>query len=155
MQGKLIAELTVALLISIAAYPSCVSANEETPAQENAEGSDAAIPQKPDVGYFTIQPDFVTNLASPNPSDRLHYIRIRVCLMLGNDKDREVVAGMEPAIKDAVMTVLGSNEFTLAASPDGREKIRSECRDKIMALMQAKVGSTMIQDVLFLSYMFQ
>lgn len=155
MQGKLTAELTVALLISIAAYPSFVSANEETPAQENAEESDAAVPQKPDVGYFTIQPDFVTNLASPNPSDRLHYIRIRVCLMLGNDKDREVVAGMEPAIKDAVMTVLGSKEFTQVASPDGREKIRSECRDKIMALMQAKVGSTMIQDVLFLSYMFQ
>ncbi len=154
MNAALKAALAAVLAAMLAAAP-CAMAEEEAPAAENPEGSDPSVQKKPDMGYFTVQPDFVTSLASPNPADRLHYVRIRVCLMLGNDKDREVVAGMEPAIKDAVMTVLGAKEFTQVASPDGREKIRIECRDKIMGLMQAKVGTAVVQDVLFLSYMFQ
>lgn len=146
-----------ALIAAMLAISAPCAAAEEGAAttQDGSKGNDPAVQKKPDVGYFTVQPDFVTNLASPNPADRLHYVRIRVCLMLGNEKDREVVAGMEPAIKDAVMTVLGAKEFTQVASPDGREKIRIECRDKIMGLMQSKVGTAVVQDVLFLSYMFQ
>jgi flagellar FliL protein len=142
------------LAVLLAAAAPCAFAADEAPAAESAEGG-AQAPQKEDVGYFTLTPDFVTNLASPNPADRLHYVRIRVCLMLESEKDQDLVAGMEPAIKDAVMTVLGAKEFTQVASPDGRENIRVECREKIMELMQSKVGSPVVQDVLFLSYMFQ
>ncbi|MGN0908542.1 MAG: flagellar basal body-associated FliL family protein, partial [Succinivibrio sp.] len=148
MNAAASAALAAILAALLAASAPCAAAEEAPAAQgagtEGEDGSDPAAQKKPDVGYFTIQPDFVTSLASPNPADRLHYVRIRVCLMMGNDKDRQVVAGMEPAIKDAVMTVLGSKEFTQVASPEGREKIRVECRDKIMSLMQAKVGAAVV-----------
>jgi flagellar FliL protein len=138
--------------LALAVFPA--HAAEEAPAEGEAAEGEAAAPQ-PDIAYYTMQPDFVTNVATPNPSDRLHYVRVRVCLMLANENDKELVAGMEPAIQDTVMTVLGSKDFTQVASADGREKIRIECRDKIMSMLQDKLGSAVVQDVLFLSYMFQ
>ena len=146
-----------ALMAAMLAISAPCAAAEEGAAttQDGSKGNDPAVQKKPDVGYYTMQPDFVTNVATPNPSDRLHYVRMRVCLMLANENDKELVAGMEPAIQDTVMTVLGSKDFTQVASADGREKIRIECRDKIMSMLQDKLGSAVVQDVLFLSYMFQ
>ena len=39
------------------------------------------VPAEPEIGYYTIK-EITTNLANLNPRDRLHYIQIKVGLML-------------------------------------------------------------------------
>lgn len=143
----------LSLLFPLALYtvaPS-VFANEEAP----SEGESAVAPAAPEIGYYTLEPDFVTNLASSNPNERLHYVRIKISLMLFDENDKPVVVGLNPVIRDAILSVIASKDFTKIASSDGREKLRQECRERIASLMQDKVGSDIVRDVLFLSYMFQ
>ncbi|MBQ9275018.1 MAG: flagellar basal body-associated FliL family protein [Succinivibrio sp.] len=118
---------------------------EETPPEE----------VEPEIGYYVISPDFTTNLAQADPHDKLHYVRVKVCLMIADSRDEDFVQLMEPFIKDVIVSVLGSKDFSRAADGPGREAIRNECREKLLDLMQEKVGRPIIQDVLFLSYMFQ
>ena len=64
----------LSLLFPLALYtvaPS-VFANEEAPSE--GEGESAVAPAAPEIGYYTLEPDFVTNLASSNPNERLHYV---------------------------------------------------------------------------------
>ena len=76
-------------------------------------------------------------------------------LMLEDSNDTSIIADVEPVIKDAVITILGSKEFGQVATNEARERIRIECRDKIIQIMQDKFGKQIIADVLFLSYMYQ
>jgi len=115
----------------------------------------AQLPSDPEIGYFTMEPDFTTNVATLNPREKLHYVRAKVSLMLDDSNDKALLTEMEPLIKDAIISILGSKEFAVIASNDGREKMRSECRDKLIAMFQDKVGRAVIQDVLFVSYMYQ
>ncbi len=145
----------LSLLFPLALYtvaPS-VFANEDAPSE--GEGESAVAPAAPEIGYYTLEPDFVTNLASSNPNERLHYVRIKISLMLFDENDKPVVVGLNPVIRDAILSVIASKDFTKIASSDGREKLRQECRERIASLMQDKVGSDIVRDVLFLSYMFQ
>lgn len=129
-------------------------AHGEAPA-EGEEGADEGIPAEPEVGYITLDPDFVTNLASSNAREKLHYVRIRVCLMLYDAKDREVIVGLEPVLRDAMLSVICAKEFTQIASNEGRERLRQECRERILNITQEKLGVDMVRDVLFTSYLFQ
>lgn len=108
-----------------------------------------------DIGYHTLSPDFTTNAATSNPRERLHYVRVRICLMLSTKSDEDIVIGIDPVIKDMFLNILGSKTFAEIASTDGREKIRAECREKLVDYLQEKIGRTIVQDVLFLTYMFQ
>ncbi|HAR80257.1 MAG TPA: flagellar basal body-associated protein FliL [Succinivibrionaceae bacterium] len=115
----------------------------------------AQVPADPEIGYFTMEPDFTTNVATLNPREKLHYVRAKVSLMLDDSNDKALLTEMEPLIKDAIISILGSKEFAVIASNEGREKMRAECRDKLTAMFQDKVGRAVIQDVLFVSYMYQ
>lgn len=135
--------------------PSVLAAEEAPSGSEGDGKSENAAPAAPEIGYYTLEPDFVTNLASSNPNERLHYVRIKISLMLFDENDKPVVVGLNPVIRDAVLSVIASKDFTKIASADGREKLRQECRERIASIMQDKVGSDIVRDVLFLSYMFQ
>ena len=112
-------------------------------------------PAEPEIGYYTITPDLTTNVATLNPRDKIHYVRVKMSLMLEDSNDTSIIADVEPVIKDAVITILGSKEFGQVATNEARERIRIECRDKIIQIMQDKFGKQIIADVLFLSYMYQ
>lgn len=139
----------LSLVLSFATVPVYASGHGE-PEPEAEE-----VPAEPEVSYYNITPDFTTNVATLNPREKPHYIRVKMSLMLGDSTDTPIVTEMEPVIKDAVVSVLGAKDFSTVSSNSGREKIRSECRDKIVAIMQEKIGRQVVDDVLFLNYMYQ
>ncbi len=109
----------------------------------------------PEIGYYQISPDITTNVATLNPRDKIHYVRIKLSLMLEDSRDKAIIADVEPLIKDAIVTILGSKEFGQVATNEAREKIRIECREKISSILTEKFGKPLIVDLLFLSYMYQ
>jgi flagellar FliL protein len=109
----------------------------------------------PEIGYYQISPDITTNVATLNPRDKIHYVRIKISLMLEDSRDSSIIADVEPLIKDAIVTILGSKEFGQVATNEAREKIRIECREKVTSILQEKFGKPLIVDLLFLSYMYQ
>ena len=119
------------------------------------EMEEAQVIKDPEIGYYTLEPDFVTNLATSNPKGKLHYVRIKISLMLFDEKDSTVIAGLNPMIRDAVLSLIAAKDYVSVASSEGRERLRQECREKITNIMQDKLGQDLVRDVLFLSYMYQ
>lgn len=110
---------------------------------------------EPEIGYYQLTPDITTNVATLNPRDRIHYVRIKISLMLEDSRDEAIIADVEPVIKDAIITILGSKEFGQVATNDARERVRIECREKVISILKEKFGKPIILDLLFLSYMYQ
>ncbi|MCR5536407.1 MAG: flagellar basal body-associated FliL family protein [Succinivibrio sp.] len=131
--------------------PMVYASGHGEPEEPAAEEEEAA----PEISYYNITPDFTTNVATMSAKERPHYIRVKVSLMLGDGNDTSLIAEMEPVIKDTIVTVLGSKEYSFVSGTNGREKLRAECRDKLVSIMQEKVGRQVIDDVLFLSFMAQ
>ncbi|SKA59424.1 flagellar FliL protein [Succinivibrio dextrinosolvens DSM 3072] len=134
------------IAVSSSAYASGHGKKEEPAEPENVA---------PEIGYYQISPDITTNVATLNPRDKIHYVRIKISLMLEDSRDSTIIADVEPLIKDAIVTILGSKEFGQVATNEAREKIRVECREKVTGILQEKFGKPLIIDLLFLSYMYQ
>ena len=147
MFKKILVTLTAILLLSFSGSVYAGHGAKEEP----AEDPNAA----PEIGYYQLKPDITTNVATLNPRDKIHYIRIKLSLMLEDSRDASIIADTEPLIKDAIVTILGAKEFNQVASNEAREKIRIECREKISSILNEKFGKPLIIDLLFLSYMYQ
>lgn len=139
-------------LCVIAVYSeSTYASGHGEPAQED----ETQIKKTPEIGYYTLEPDFVTNLASANPNEKLHYVRIKISLMLFDENDKDIIVGLNPVLRDAILSVISAKDFSQISSNEGREKLRQECRERLTNVMQEKIGQDLVRDVLFLSYMFQ
>ena len=103
---------------------------------EEAPAEDQVV--EPEIGYYNLNPDIVTNVATLSPTDKLHYVRIKMSLMLEDSRDSSIIA-----------------DVGQVATNEAREKIRIECREKIISIMKEKFGKPIIMDLLFLSYMYQ
>ncbi len=146
--------LLLPLCLSLGLSNMTYAADHGQEATEETE-EEAQIIKEPEIGYYTLEPDFVTNLASSNPKEKLHYVRIQISLMLFDEKDSTVIAGLNPMIRDAVLSLIAAKDYVSVASSEGRERLRQECREKITNIMQDKIGQDLVRDVLFLSYMYQ
>ncbi len=108
----------------------------------------------PEIGYYELKPDFTTNLYSTGGS-RLHYIRVKMSLMLIDNRDSSVIADIEPMIRDIIVTTLGSHDYTSISSAAGRENLRQECKAKLSELLFEREQREIIQDLLFTNYVYQ
>ena len=149
MIRKFVTGLAAILILSLGLSSSAYAGHgaKEEPAEP--------VEVVPEIGYYQLTPDITTNVATLNPRDKIHYVRIKISLMLEDSRDSAIIADVEPLIKDAIVTILGAKEFGQVATNEAREKIRIECREKISSILQEKFGKPLIVDVLFLSYMYQ
>lgn len=99
-------------------------------------------------------PDFTTNLAG-TAGGRLHYIRISVSIMVGDDRDIELLKQKDPLIRDSIISQLGAKDYASVSTAEGRELLRQSCRKHLMELINEREGRDVIEDVLFTNYIYQ
>lgn len=108
----------------------------------------------PEIGYYDMTPDFTTNLASTG-SGRLHYVRIHVNIMVKDSNDVALITTHDPAIRDTILSIIGSKEYNAIATASGREALRAECRARVAEFLSEKKGGPVLQDLLFTNYVYQ
>lgn len=126
-------------------------------AAEEGDSSGAAMDQllqEPEIGYYEMKPDFVTNLAG-SAGGKLHYIRLSVSLMVADDRDLDLLKEKDPLLRDSIISTLGAKDYTSVATAEGREALRRECRQHLTELINEPAERTIIADVLFTNYIFQ
>ncbi|MCI7773971.1 MAG: flagellar basal body-associated FliL family protein, partial [Succinivibrio sp.] len=104
-------------LFAIIVLPVSFSAYAGHGAKEEAP----AAPTEPEIGYYTFSPDITTNVATLNPRDKIHYVRLKLALMLEDSNDAAIIADVEPLLKDAVIDILGAKEYGQVATNEARE----------------------------------
>ncbi len=147
---KLSTVLVLGSLMGIYTLPSYAVEEE---AGDSAQVDLDALMAPPEIGYYELKPDFTTSLFSTG--SRLHYLRVKISLMLDDSRDADFVGEKEPLIRDLIVTILGSKDYTSVSSSAGREALRSECRARISELLNERAGRKIINDVLFTNYVYR
>ena len=145
--------LLVGALLSLLSLPQLSQAAEEA-AAGNAGAAMDQLMQEPEIGYYEMKPDFVTNLAS-TAGGKLHYIRISVSLMLTDSQDLELMKQKDPLLRDCIVAQLGAKDYGAVSTAEGREALRQEIRKRLQELINQPAERKVIADVLFTNYIFQ
>ena len=117
------------------------------------EGGGEGAAQPTGIGYYTLDPEFITNFISEGPT--LGYVRVKVDLMADNAADMELPKRHDPLLRDAINTLLGSQTLEEVKSQEGREKVRLKCKAKVEELLTKEEGRKVIRDLLFTNYLYQ
>lgn len=118
-----------------------------------ASGGGEGAAQPTGIGYYTLDPEFITNFLSEGPT--LGYVRVKVDLMVDNAADIELLKRHDPLLRDAINTLLGSQTLEEVKSQEGREKVRLKCKAKVEELLTKEEGRKVIRDLLFTNYLYQ
>lgn len=122
-------------------------------ASGGGEGGGESAAQPTGIGYYTLDPEFITNFISEGPT--LGYVRVKVDLMVDNAADIELLKRHDPLLRDAINTLLGAQTLEEVKSQEGREKVRLKCKAKVEELLTKEEGRKVIRDLLFTNYLYQ
>ena len=122
-------------------------------ASGGGEGGGEGAAQPTGIGYYTLDPEFITNFLSDGPT--LGYVRVKVDLMVDNAADIELLKRHDPLLRDAINTLLGAQTLEEVKSQEGREKVRLKCKAKVEELLTKEEGRKVIRDLLFTNYLYQ
>ena len=122
-------------------------------ASGGGEGGGEGAAQPTGIGYYTLDPEFITNFLSDGPT--LGYVRVKVDLMVDNAADIELLKRHDPLLRDAINTLLGGQTLADVKFQEGREKIRLACKAKVEELLTQEEGRKIIRDLLFTNYLYQ
>lgn len=123
-------------------------------ASGGGEGGGEGEAAKPaGIGYFTLDPEFISNYLTQGPM--LGYVRIKIDLMVDNAADIELLKKHSPLLRDAIMTILSSQTREQVRSLEGREAMRQACKQQVEALLTKEEGRKVIRDLIFTNYLYQ
>ena len=105
------------------------------------------------IGYFTLDPEFISNYLTQGPM--LGYVRIKIDLMVDNAADIELLKKHSPLLRDAIMTILSSQTREHIRSLEGREAMRQACKQQVETLLTKEEGRKVIRDLIFTNYLYQ
>jgi flagellar FliL protein len=109
---------------------------------------------QPDVAYYGLEPDIVTNYLSTGAKN-LGYVRVTVELLLEDIDDIEIAEHHSPLLRSTIIEIFGRQPEDKIKSLTGREDIRRMCLDTLRELMKKEASSEMIKDVIFTKYLYQ
>ncbi|MBB4632816.1 flagellar basal body-associated FliL family protein [Sphingosinicella soli] len=124
---------------------------------ERAEGGDAPTQTDADGDghyetiYFEMKREFTANLTDPN-----RYIQVGLGVATNYDnRVIEAVEKNEPAIRSAILGVLGEQTADHVATVKGKEELQRRLRAGINKTLQDKTGFGGISHVYFTSFVIQ
>ena len=140
------------IILFLLMLTSCLSPLTAFAQEGGGEGGEGAA-QPTGIGYYTLDPEFITNFLNEGPN--LGYVRVKVDLMVDNVADIELLKRHDPLLRDAINTLLGGQTLADVKSQEGREKIRLACKAKVEELLTQEEGRKIIRDLLFTNYLYQ
>ena len=140
------------IILLLLMLTSCLTTSMTFASEGGGEGGEGAA-QPTGIGYYTLDPEFITNFLSDGPT--LGYVRVKVDLMVDNAADIELLKRHDPLLRDAINTLLGGQTLADVKSQEGREKIRLACKAKVEELLTQEEGRKIIRDLLFTNYLYQ
>lgn len=118
----------------------------------------AGKPDKPAVQvtkeelYLALEPAFVVNLSE---GDSPHYLQVGITLMAHDDKAIDTAKAADPVIRDAMVSLLGSQSASVIGTPAGRKKLQAEALAAVQKVVQARLGRPGIEALYFTSFVIQ
>lgn len=104
-----------------------------------------------DYAYFGFEPEIVTNYVAAKK--KMGYVRLTVELMIEESANLEVVEHHAPLLRDAIITILGTQQEEKVKSIKGRTEIQRLCESKVKDLLKKETGKPLIKKLLFTQWL--
>ncbi|MBA2077200.1 flagellar basal body-associated FliL family protein [Rhodanobacter sp. PCA2] len=112
----------------------------------------AAAPDvKPEL-YLPMDPPFVVNFRD---EESLRYLQVAVTLMSHDPKAIEVAKSVDPAIRDALVSLFSNQEYAVISEDAGRRKLQGQALETVRKVVQARLGRPGIDALYFTSFVMQ
>lgn len=145
----LVMGLTVALLLMTAV---CAYALLSLRAAAAATGGrDAPTLEKAEL-YLPLEPAFVVNFRD---NESLRYLQVGVTLMSHDPAAIEVAKGADPVIRDALVSLFSSQDYTIISNTAGRQALQAKALAAVRRIVQARLGRPGIDALYFTSFVMQ
>lgn len=140
--SKIISLLAFVLLLSVAAP---LFAEEE-----KAEGE--AKPE-PELQYYQIEPDVVTNYM--RTGNKLGFIVIQVNIATIGEANLLLLEEHDPLIRDVLIAGISNMTQDQVTDLDAREKVRLALKEALAKELEAETGKKLVEDIFFTKYTYQ
>ena len=100
---------------------------------------------KIDMGHVVNLDPFNLNLGNPLEN---RYVRLSISLEVNNGEIETEVGKRKPQVRDAVISIVSRKTMEFLRSPDGKDALRKEIKDKINGYMSKPINRVFITDIL-------
>jgi len=99
-----------------------------------------------------MAPAFVVNLGD---GDSPHYLQVGITLMAHDQKAIDTAKDADPVIRDAMVSLLGSQDAAVVGTPAGHKKLQAEALAAVQKVVKARLGRPGIEALYFTSFVIQ
>ena len=145
----LIGVVVVLLLAGVGGY--VLFAQRAAQSKAHAAKSGAAQVSRVEL-YLPLEPAFVVNFRD---DDSLRYLQVGITLMAHDQAAIDTAKAADPVIRDAMVSLLSSQDYTDIASAAGRQKLQAQALAAARKVVQARLGRPGIDALYFTSFVMQ
>lgn len=117
----------------------------------HATKGDAAKVAKAEL-YLPLDPAFVVNFRD---DDSLRFLQVGITLMAHDQAAIDTAKAAEPVLRDAMVSLLSSQDYTVIGSAAGRQKLQAQALAAARKVVQARLGRPGIDALYFTSFVMQ
>jgi flagellar FliL protein len=132
----------------------------ESAAEPSAHGADAGHGGEGGGGgdgehvphYYAFDPPFVVNFQA---QDTIRFLQIKVEVMTKDAKVVEAVEKHMPVIRNNLIVLFSSQDFTTVSTRVGKERLRAQTLAEIQKVLKENTGQPGVEAVYFTSFVMQ
>ncbi|MDE2156497.1 MAG: flagellar basal body-associated FliL family protein [Xanthomonadaceae bacterium] len=102
--------------------------------------------------YLPLEPAFVVNVRD---KDSMRYLQVGITLMSHDTDSLNAARQADPVIRDALLTLLGSQEYADISGSAGHQKLQAQALAVVRKIVQARQGRPGIDALYFTSFVVQ
>lgn len=102
--------------------------------------------------YLALDPPLVINF---DDQGLLRYLQVSISVMARDAKLLEVVKNHLPHIRNNLIILFSSQDFSTLSSVEGKEKLRSLALEEIQFILRKEIGAPGIEAVYFTNFVMQ
>jgi flagellar FliL protein len=116
---------------------------------DTKDASDAATPGKSGrysgIGIMYEMKPFQLNLGNPLEN---RYVRLEVRLEYPNEEQKSELSARDSQIRDAIVSIVSRKTREHLLSPDGKDQLRLEIKNRVNQYLEKKITNVYITDIL-------
>jgi flagellar FliL protein len=111
----------------------------------------SSLAKATDYAYFGFEPDIVTNYIAHKKS--MGFVRLTVELMVEEGSNVVILEHHAPLLRDAIITIIGSQSEANVKSVKGRAEIQLKCEEEVKEILIKETGDPIIKKLLFTQWL--
>jgi flagellar protein FliL len=118
----------------------------------HAAADKASAPPAP-AQYVALDPPFVVNFAG---DQTVRFLQVSVQIMTRDPATVELLKGNDPVIRNDLLLLLSNQKYSVVATRDGKEHLRSDALAAVRHVISAAGGKPeRVEQILFTSFVMQ